>query len=264
MKPQDLYRGQAPAAMGMMGQGLMEAGANIGRSALAGYQALGQGLASGVEQAANAYQEKKKLDAQNKADEGFVKTMLPYLPESVRNDFAARHEDLISDPSASALDKAAFYHSAKSYLGQSIAHVMDMEKAATLAKYNPAWLTAPAQIEETQATAELKRLQAEAIRRGPADQAKRDAERAGISKSIMDVLRGGSSVPAPAAPTAQVGPIQSATSYENLTPDVQAMVNSSGLGAEAWNSLDESQREANLANAHLPNFGLPAFKPKKR
>jgi hypothetical protein len=266
MKPQDLYRGQAPAAMGMMGQGLMEAGANIGRTLQSGYQALGQGIGAGIGQAAGAvagaYQEKKKLDAQNKADEGFVKTMLPYMPESIRNDFAARHEDLMSDPSASALDKSAFYHSAKSYLGQSVAHTMDMEKIREQAAYNPAWMTAPAQIEEAQAAAELKRLQAEAIKRGPADQAKRDAERAGIFKNMMDALRGGSAAPA-AAPT-QTGPIQSATSYEKLTPDVQAMVNSSGLGAEAWNSLDESQREANLANAHLPNFGLPAFKPKKR
>ena len=111
-----------------MGQGLMEAGANIGRTIQSSYQALGQGLASGVEQAANAYQEKKKLDAQNKADEGFVKTMLPYLPESIRNEFAAKHEYLMSDPSASALDKAAFYHSAKSYLGQAVQQDMAMQR----------------------------------------------------------------------------------------------------------------------------------------
>lgn len=132
MKPQDLYRGQAPAAMGMMGQGLMEAGANTARMSFAGYQALGQGLASGVEQATNAYQEKKKLDAQNKADEGFYNSMLPYFDESTRNDLAARHEDLISDPSASALDKAAFYHSAKSYLSQGL---QAKESAAKVKQY---------------------------------------------------------------------------------------------------------------------------------
>lgn len=261
MKPQDLYRGQAPAAMGMMGQGLMEAGANIGRSALAGYQALGQGLASGVEQAANAYQEKKKLDAQNKADEGFVKTMLPYLPESIRNDFAARHENLLSDPSASALDKAAFYHSAKSYLGQSIAQNMELEKIREQAKYNPALLIAPATIASSAAETEYRKAQTEAIRNAPAIQARKDAEAAAFSKALSDVMRGNapSQTPAPVAPQAA-----SPTSYEKLTPDLQAMVNSSGLGAEAWNSLDESQREANLANAHLPNFGLPPFKIRKR
>jgi hypothetical protein len=132
MKPQDLYRGQAPAAMGMMGQGLAEVGSNIARTTLAGYQALGEGIAGGIKSAASAvtdaYKEKKKLDAQNKADEGFVKTMLPYLPESIRDDFAARHEDLMSDPSASALDKAAFYHSAKSYLGQAVQQDMALQR----------------------------------------------------------------------------------------------------------------------------------------
>jgi len=136
MKPQDLYRGQAPAAMGMMGQGLMEAGANIGRTLQSGYQALGQGIGAGIGQAAGAvagaYQEKKKLDAQNKADEGFYKSMLPYFDEATRNDLAARHEDLLSDPSASALDKAAFYHSAKSYLAQGL---QAKESAAKVKQY---------------------------------------------------------------------------------------------------------------------------------
>jgi hypothetical protein len=252
MKPQDLYRGQAPAAMGMMGQGLMEAGANIGRSLQSGYQAMGQGIASGITGAASAvagaYQEKKKLDAQNKADTGFIKSFMPYLDEPIRNDIAARLEDMESDPSASPMDKAAQLHNWKSYMGQSIAHTMEMEKIKQSAAYD--------------AKNEYYKVQADLLKNSPVVEANKNAQRAAISKSLTDVLRGGSAAPA-AAPT-QTAPIQSATSYEKLTPDVQAMVNSSGLGAEAWNSLDESQREANLANAHLPNFGLPAFKPKKR
>lgn len=54
MKPRELYSGPAPAAMGMMGQGLSEVGANIGRSIQSGYQALGQGLAAGLERGAGA------------------------------------------------------------------------------------------------------------------------------------------------------------------------------------------------------------------
>lgn len=140
-----------------MGQGLAEVGANIARSTMAGYE----GLSKGISAVSDAYKEKKKLDAQNKADEGFVKTMMPYLPESIRNDFAARHEDLMSDPSASALDKAAFYHSAKSYLGQSVAHTMDMEKIAQSAAYNPAWSEVDAKNEYYRALAEQARRKAE-------------------------------------------------------------------------------------------------------
>ena len=55
MKPREMYSGQAPAAMGMMGQGISEAGANIGRSFQQGYQNLGQGIGAGVEAAGQAY-----------------------------------------------------------------------------------------------------------------------------------------------------------------------------------------------------------------
>ena len=239
----------------------MEAGANIARTIQGGYQAMGQGLASGITGAASAvagaYQDKKKLDAQIKADTGFLKSFMPYLDEPIRNDIAARLEDMESDPSASPMDKAAQLHNWKSYMGQSIAHTMDMEKISTQAAYNPAAITAPASAAASYAQANLDQAKLKQIQNAPTAEAAKNAQRAGISKSIMDVLRGNSAAPA------QVGPTQSATSYEKLTPDVQAMVNSSGLGAEAWNSLDESQREANLANANLPNFGLPAFKPKK-
>lgn len=65
MKPREMYSGQAPAAMGMMGQGLNEVGANIARSIQSGYQQMGQGIAQGINAAANAYSEYKSAKTQN-------------------------------------------------------------------------------------------------------------------------------------------------------------------------------------------------------
>jgi hypothetical protein len=59
--------------MGMMGQGLSEAGANIGRSLQSGYQNLGQGLASGISAAASVYAQHKELKDSNKAYENLIK-----------------------------------------------------------------------------------------------------------------------------------------------------------------------------------------------
>lgn len=65
MKPRELYSGNAPTAMGQMGAGLMEAGANIGRSLQQGYSAMGQGLAQGVTAAAQAYGDYKQAKTSN-------------------------------------------------------------------------------------------------------------------------------------------------------------------------------------------------------
>ena len=48
--PISMYQGPAPAAIGMMGQGLVEAGSNIGKSFQQGYGALGQGISQALEQ----------------------------------------------------------------------------------------------------------------------------------------------------------------------------------------------------------------------
>jgi hypothetical protein len=54
-KPINLYQGPAPAAMGMMGQGISQAGGAIGEMLMKGYAGLGQGLASGINQAVSQY-----------------------------------------------------------------------------------------------------------------------------------------------------------------------------------------------------------------
>lgn len=64
-RPINLFQGPAPAAIGMMGQGLSEAGANIGRSLQQGYAALGEGLAGGITAAAGAFKQSQDLNAAN-------------------------------------------------------------------------------------------------------------------------------------------------------------------------------------------------------
>lgn len=54
-KPRDLYSGPAPQAMGMMGVGIADAYARAGEIEGKGMQALGQGLAQGIEQAGKAF-----------------------------------------------------------------------------------------------------------------------------------------------------------------------------------------------------------------
>ena len=136
MKPQDLYRGPAPAAMGQMGAGLNEVGANIARSTLAGYEALGKGLASGIEQGAGAFVDamkmKKKLESQNKADRSFFESMYPLLPENVRDTVKADFQKLEADPKTSPYDIAAYHNTLKSTIGTLVAA---NESAAKIEQY---------------------------------------------------------------------------------------------------------------------------------
>lgn len=134
MKPRELYSGNAPAAMGQMGAGLMEAGANIGRSLQQGYSAMGQGLAQGVTAAAGAYSDYKKMSSQVKADSAAFDALKDYMPKNVAESFDMQRRAIETDPNSSLSDKAAFYNSAKSFLGASIQHKMDMEKYQEQAK----------------------------------------------------------------------------------------------------------------------------------
>lgn len=168
-----------------MGAGLLETGANIARTIQGGYQALGQGLAGGISSAASsvsgAYQEKKKLDAQNKADTSFTKAMLPYLSPEMQTEVGARLEDIESDPTASPMDKAAFFHNWKSYMGQTLQQKNEMEKIAAGAGA----LESPYKID-------LMKAQAEQLRR-----------KTDLTQTVPFKAHFGESIPAPVAPTAQ-------------------------------------------------------------
>jgi hypothetical protein len=75
-RPRELYNTPAPQAMSMMGQGIADAYANVGRIEGQGMQALGQGIAQGITSAASSVasymKEAKQLESQNKSYENFL------------------------------------------------------------------------------------------------------------------------------------------------------------------------------------------------
>lgn len=89
-KPINLFQGPAPQAMAMMGQGLSEAGARIGQFEQQGMQALGQGLAQGLQGAAGAVSSLNTAKAANNVtksifgDENMFKTFFPEGTEDQR------------------------------------------------------------------------------------------------------------------------------------------------------------------------------------
>lgn len=72
MKPRELYSGAAPAAMGQMGAGIMEAGANTARSIQSGYEALGKGIASGITAVGGAVGQYQTAKSANKVTESLL------------------------------------------------------------------------------------------------------------------------------------------------------------------------------------------------
>jgi hypothetical protein len=89
-RPRELYNTPAPQAMSLMGQGIADAYANVGRFAGQGMQAMGEGIARGITSAASSVasymKEAKQLEAQNKSYESFLgnkvgQTILGYTPE---------------------------------------------------------------------------------------------------------------------------------------------------------------------------------------
>lgn len=65
MKPREMYSGAAPAAMGMMGQGLTEVGANIGNIIQQGYAQAGQAIGQGLKTVGEAYGQYKSAKSSN-------------------------------------------------------------------------------------------------------------------------------------------------------------------------------------------------------
>jgi hypothetical protein len=89
-KPINLFQGPAPQAMAMMGQGLSEAGARIGQFEQQGRQALGEGLAQGLQGAAGAVSSLNTAKAANNVtksifgDENMFKMFFPEGTEDQR------------------------------------------------------------------------------------------------------------------------------------------------------------------------------------
>jgi hypothetical protein len=130
MKPHEMYSGAAPAAIGQMGQGLLEGGANIGKLNYQGLADAGKSIASGVQAVGDAYKEYKSMTADVAAKEKAIGLFLPYLPEDKRAPFEKQIANVQTDPNMSLAKKKAFYDTAFGMLGQSVGHQMTMEKVA--------------------------------------------------------------------------------------------------------------------------------------
>ena len=112
-KPINLYQGPAPAAMGMMGQGIIEAGANIGRTLQGGYESMGKGIASGITAAADAYVQYKEDQAKFDATKKMVKVFGNSLDENQRKEI----DSIFADTSMSVREKNALAPTLMQYLG---------------------------------------------------------------------------------------------------------------------------------------------------
>ena len=115
MKPYNPYQGPAPAAMGMMGQGLIEAGANIGRTMQRGYESLGQGISKGVSDAVSQYAQFKDDQAKFDAAKKMFKAFGGDLNENARKEI----DGIFADTSMSVREKNALAPTLMQFLGAS-------------------------------------------------------------------------------------------------------------------------------------------------
>lgn len=114
MKPLNPYQGAAPAAIGMMGQGIPEMGASIARTMQGGYEAMGKGLAGGINEAVSEYTKYKELSSEVKGGEKSYKTISEFLDPATKKRLDDEIESINKDTTLSLQDKAAFWKDAKS------------------------------------------------------------------------------------------------------------------------------------------------------
>ena len=140
-KPINLYQGPAPAAMGMMGQGILEAGANIGRTLQGGYESLGKNIASGISSVAGAYKEYKDEQAKFDATKKVFKAFGGDLNEDARKEI----DTIFADTSMSVREKNALAPTLMQFLGvtqqqkgrEKVAEIMTGSREAIAAAKNP-------------------------------------------------------------------------------------------------------------------------------
>lgn len=115
--------------MSQMGAGILEAGANIGRSLQSGYEALGKGLAAGITSAASSvasmYNQQKEMKSQVKAAEKSYQTLRPFFTPEMRESFDAQVQAMSGE---SLRDQAAFWDQTKGTLGGVVSNAFAMQK----------------------------------------------------------------------------------------------------------------------------------------
>lgn len=128
-RPRELYSGQAPQAMSMMGAGIADAYANVGRIEGQGMQALGQGIAQGITAAAGAISDYKKMQSQIKSSEGFYNTLKEggYLPPELAKGIDATVNSEVYKNMGTA-EKAQFWNQATNFTGNAIGQFYRMQQ----------------------------------------------------------------------------------------------------------------------------------------
>jgi hypothetical protein len=139
-RPINPYQGPAPAAMAQMGQGILEAGANAARSIQSGYQALGQGLAGGINTAVAEYSKYK--EDQSKFDA--TKKLFKAFSGSLSEDEQKSIQEIFDDTSISTREKNLISPAIMQYIGnvqqqsgkEKIANIMTESREAIAADKN--------------------------------------------------------------------------------------------------------------------------------
>jgi hypothetical protein len=128
MKSRELYSGAAPSAMGQMGAGLMEAGANIGRTLQQGYANMGQGITQGIMSAAKTFADYKQTQSQVKAQEKALDTFMPYLPKGMQETLSKQREEMNNSDKTSLADKKAYYDTTMAMAGNMVGQQFKMQQ----------------------------------------------------------------------------------------------------------------------------------------
>ena len=155
-KPLNPYQGAAPAAMGQMGQGILEAGANIGRTLQSGYESMGKSIGEGIKSAAGsiagAYTQSKddqaKFDATKKmfkAFESYLPTQTDPVTQKVTSPIADEVKAIFADTTISTREKIAMAPMLFNIIGNAqqqagkerIADIMTNSREAIAAAKNP-------------------------------------------------------------------------------------------------------------------------------
>lgn len=128
-RPRELYSGAAPQAMSLMGQGIADAYANVGRIEGQGMQAMGEGIARGITAAAGAVADYKKMSSQVKASENFYNTMKEggYLPPEMTKGIDTVVGGEVYKNMGTA-EKAQFWGDVKGYTGSALGQYYKMQQ----------------------------------------------------------------------------------------------------------------------------------------
>lgn len=110
--------------MAQMGAGMAEVGANIGRTLQRGYESMGQGIASGITAAADAYVQYKEDQAKFDATKKMFKAFGGSLSEDERKGI----QEIFDDTSISTREKNFVSPAIMQYMGASQQQKQALEK----------------------------------------------------------------------------------------------------------------------------------------